>query len=119
MLFHQLPMGRGVVPDPTAGIAIGGVALDDGPSHLLDHLPPKFGREEILVAFLPGMDLNRDFPRQRNAEGLIKLDDVFRGDFPNEIDFGFRFFLLTKPFQRKKRGEWRKHLAIDPHKINE
>lgn len=119
MLFHQLPMGRGVVPDPTAGIAIVGVALDDGPSRLLDHLPPKFRRQEILVAFLPGMDLNRDFPRQRNAEGLIKLDDVFRGDFPNKIDFGFRFFPPSKTISKEKEGEWRKHLAIDPHRLNE
>lgn len=61
-------MGFGVVPDASEPVAIGGVALDDGPLHDLDHRPPELRSQEVGVALLPGVDLDGNI--LTNTEGV-------------------------------------------------
>lgn len=61
-------MGFGVVPDASEPVAVGGVALDDGPVHGLDHRPPELRPQEVGVALLPGVDLDGNI--LTNTEGV-------------------------------------------------
>lgn len=50
VLLKKLKVGLGVVPDASAGVPIGVVALNDGPVDVIDHRLPKLGMEVVLVA---------------------------------------------------------------------
>lgn len=58
VLIKKLKVGLGVVPDASAGVPIGGVALNDGTVDVIDHRLPKLGMEVVLVALLARMDLD-------------------------------------------------------------
>ena len=89
VLLQKLEVGLGIVPHPGAGIAIGSVALHDGAADLLHHGLPEFRVQEVLVALFTGVDLHRHLAGQRNAQGVIQLHNILRGNFCGKINFCF------------------------------
>ena len=89
VLLQKLEVGLGIVPHPGAGIAIGSVALHDGAADLLHHGLPEFRVQEVLVALFTGVDLHRHLAGQRNAQGVIQLHNILRGNFWGKINFCF------------------------------
>ena len=62
------------------------VALDDRAVHMLDHRPPKFRGQEVLVALFAGMQLHGDVPRQFQTTGFVELQHVFGSNIARKIN---------------------------------
>ena len=78
-VLHEKPeVLVGGVPLPV----VGGVALHNGAAHMLDDGLPEFRPEKVLIAFLPGVQLDCHIPGQFLSSQLIKLHHLFRCDGP-------------------------------------
>ena len=73
------------------------VALDDRAVHTLDHRPPKFRGQEVLVALFAGMQLHGDVPRQLQTAGFVELQHIFRGDIARKINLRCHKTFLLLP----------------------
>ena len=93
MVAHGLPVGGGGV----AAARIRRVALDDRAVHMLDHRPPKFGGQEVLVALFAGMQLHGDVPRQFQTTGFVELQHVFGSDIARKINLRCHKTFLLLP----------------------
>ena len=86
VLLQELAVCLSVVTHAGSGVAVGGIALHHGAVDLLHHGPPELRAQKILVALLPGVDLHRHLAGQLHSQGVVQLNNFFRGDLPGEID---------------------------------
>ena len=78
-------------------IGVRRVALDDRAVHTLDHRPPKFGGQEVLVALFAGMQLHGDVPLQLQTTGFVELQHAFGSDIARKINLRWHKTFLLLP----------------------
>ena len=96
VLFQGSQVLLGGVP----GAFVGSVALHHRAGNGFDHGLPEVRPQEILVAFLAGVQLHGDLAGQGDAQGLVKLHDLLGGQGAGEINLGWHNTdLLFKEFR--------------------
>ena len=86
VILDQCQMLRCMVPYAAEGIAIGCIAFHDGAVHFLHHRLPEIRTQEVLVSFLAGMHLDRDFAGEVDPQQMIHLNYLFGSDLPGKIN---------------------------------
>jgi hypothetical protein len=81
-----------MVAHTAVSVSVGGIAFDYRAVDLIYHGSPEIWSQEVLVAFLSGVELNGYLARKLYAERIIHFYDHFRAQVPSEIYF--RFHLL-------------------------
>ena len=79
-LFDGLPVVGHVLP----GAAVSGAAFDDGAVQIMNQRPDQLRAQVVALGALAGGDFDADLAVEGLVQGLVHLDQLFRGDFPGE-----------------------------------
>ena len=85
VVLQHLSMALGGV----SGTLIGGIAFNNRAAYIVKNVLPESRTQEVLIAGLAGMDLDRNVAGKLLAQSLIKTQNGSRRDLTGKINLGF------------------------------